>query len=63
MHWDGVTPITNLIRENKKIIIREQKKLYDMCANLTDEDVKTLLKSGLSQRKLHIDYHTNDGSV
>lgn len=62
LNWDGVTPLTDLIREHKKHIIRDQKAIYNISSRITEEEVKQLLKSGLSQRKIHLDYHTNDGS-
>lgn len=61
LNWDGVTPLTNLIRQHKKHIIREQKSIYNISSRITEDQVKQLIKSGLSQRKIHLDYHTNDG--
>ena len=61
LNWDGVTPLSELIRNNKKRIIREQKSIYNISSRINEEEIKQLIKSGLSQRKIHLDFHANGG--
>lgn len=63
LNWDGTSPLSDTFRRIRNDINKEQKTLYDISSRISEDEAKQLIRSGLSQRKIHFDFHTNDGQT
>lgn len=61
--WNGERPLSEEIRRMRAKITEQQKNIYDLSQRIDEEEAKQLLKSGLSQIKIHLDYHTSDMNI
>ena len=61
--WNGERPLSEEMRRIRSKITSEQQSIYDLSQRIDEEEAKQMLKSGLSQIKIHLDYQTSDMSI
>lgn len=61
-HWNGVSSLPDAIKRYKSSITKASEDLELLSSRITFDEGKELLKAGLAEKRVCVDYHTNNGA-